>query len=103
LPKAHELASEVFAKHSDQAIVASTYAYSLYMQGRTKEGLAVLNRLKPEALETPAIALYYGLLLGSSGETNRAAKYLGIAQKADLMPEEKALLAEALKGLGPKS
>ena len=103
LPRAHELARELFAKHPDQAIVASTYAFSLYLQGRTKEGLAVLNKLKPEALETPAVALYYGLLLGSSGETNKAGKYLGIAQKTNLLPEEKALLAEALKGPASQS
>lgn len=100
LPRAHELARELRAKHPDQPIVASTYAYSLHLQDRTKEGLAVLQKLKPEALETPAVALYYGLLLVSSGETNKAGTYLRIAQDSSLLPEEKALLAEALKGPG---
>jgi len=97
LPKAHRLAKEIFAQHPDQAIVASTYAYSLHLQGRTKDGLGVLDKLKPASLETPSVALYYGLLLSASGETNKAAKYLGIARKSDLLPEEKALVAAALR------
>jgi predicted Zn-dependent protease len=97
LTKAHELAKEVFDQHPDQAIVTSTYAFSLHLQGRTKEGLAVLQKLKPEALETPSVALYYGLLLSATGETNQASKYLVIAKKADLLPEEKALAAEAIR------
>lgn len=97
LRKAHELAKEVFAQHPDQPIVASTYAFSLHLQGRTKEGLAVMQKLKPEALETPSVALYYGLLLSATGETNKAGKYLGIAQRSSLLPEEKALAAEAVK------
>ena len=97
LPKAHALAKEVFTQHPKEAIVASTYAFSLHLQGRTKEGLGVLDKLKPEALETPSVALYYGLLLSANGDTNKAGKYLGIAQKTDLLPEEKALAAEAAK------
>jgi hypothetical protein len=101
LPKAHELAKEVFSQHPDQAVVVSTYAFSLHLRGRTKEGLALLEQLKPQALETPAVALYYGLLLSATGETNKAGKYLDIAQKSDLLPEEKALAAEAVKQIGP--
>ncbi len=97
MPRAHELAKELFAEHPNEEIVASTYAFSLHLQGRTKEGLAALAKLKPEALETPSVAIYYGLLLSVAGETKKAAKYLDIAQKADLLPEEKALVTETLK------
>ena len=103
LPKAHALAKELFAKHPDEAIVASTYAFSLHLQGRTKDGLLVLRKFKPEALEIPTVALYYGLLLSEAGETNAAGKYLAIAQKTRLLPEEKVLLAEAVKRLGSHS
>jgi predicted Zn-dependent protease len=103
LPKAHALAKEVFALHPKEAIVTSTYAYSLHLQGRTKEGLGVLQKLSPDALETPSVALYYGLLLSASGDTNKAGKYLGLARKADLLPEEKALAAGAAKQSGPGS
>ena len=103
LSKAHALAKEAFTLHPKEAIVTSTYAFSLHLQGRTKEGLGVLQKLSSEALETPSVALYYGLLLSASGDTNKASKYLGIAQKADLLPEEKALAAEAVRQSGAGS
>jgi predicted Zn-dependent protease len=101
LSKAHALAKEIFTQHPKEAIVTSTYAFSLHLQGRSKEGLGVLGTLSPEALESPSVALYYGVLLSASGDTNKAGKYLGIARKADLLPEEKALAAEAAKQPGP--
>jgi len=97
LTKAHELAKEIFTQHSDQAIVASTYAFSLHLQGRTKEGVAIMQKLKPEALENPSVALYYGLLLSATGETNKAGKYLDLAEKASLLLEERVLATEAKK------
>ena len=74
--------------------VVSTYAYSLHLQGRSREGLAALEKLKADDLERPSVALY-GLLLNVNNETNRAEKYLALASKANLLPEEKILLAGA--------
>jgi Flp pilus assembly protein TadD len=102
LTRTHELAKEIYSAHPEEPIVTSTYAFSLYLQGRTKEGLAALEKLKPEALETPSVAVYYGLLLSEAGQTNKASKYLGIAQKSELLPEEKTLVAEALKRMAPQ-
>jgi len=99
LPKAHELAKEVFARHPEEADFAATYAYSLHLQGRTREGLAVLTKLKAEALAKPSVALYYGLLLSAAGETNQAGQYLGIARQSKLLPEEQTLLNEAARTL----
>ena len=65
--------------------------------------MVVLEKLDAKALETPSVALYYGLLLSETGETNKAAKYLAIARKSDLLPEEKALAAEAAKLAGPQN
>ncbi len=92
LPQAHALARELYAGHPEEGIIASTYAYSLHLQGRTKEGLAVLEKLKPETLELPPVALYYGLLTSAGGQPAKAGRYLGLAQKGELLPEEKALL-----------
>ena len=103
LARTHELAKEIYSAHPEEAIVTSTYAFSLYLQGRTKEGLAALEKLKPEALEAPSVAVYYGLLLSEAGQTNKASKYLSIAQKSELLPEEKTLVAEALKRRAPQS
>jgi hypothetical protein len=95
LPKAHQLASENYLRNPAQPVIASTYAYSLHLQGRTKEALTAFARLSPEALETPNVALYYALLLTADGQTETAAKYLAAVEQSDLLPEEKALLTEA--------
>ena len=103
LQRSYELAKKLYAEHPEEPVVVSTYAYSLQMQGRTKEGLAALEKLKAEALETPAVALYYGVLLAEDKQGNKAAKYLAIASKSDLLPEERALLAEVSKHSGAGS
>jgi tetratricopeptide (TPR) repeat protein len=103
LAQAHESAKELFSQRPKEAIVASTYAFSLHLQGRTKEGLVVFEKLKAEALEAPSVALYYGLLLLEAGQTNKAGKYLDIARKSNLLPEEKALVADAIQRVGPRS
>ena len=97
LPRAHAVAKDVFTQHPAEGIVTSTYAYSLYLQGRTNDSLAVFRKLKPEALEIPSVALYYGMLLSATGDTTAAAKYLDIARNSNCLPEEKALVAEAMK------
>ena len=99
LPKAHRLASENYLRHPAQPVIASTYAYSLHLQGRTKEALTAFARLSPEALEAPNVALYYALLLTADGQTATAAKYLAAAGQSQLLPEEKALLAAAKQPL----
>ena len=99
LSKAYELAKELYAERPDNAIIASTYAFALHLRGSTPEGLAVLQKLKPESLEDPPVALYYGVLLSASGQPAQARKYLDLAQPAKLLPEEKQLLEAARKGL----
>jgi thioredoxin-like negative regulator of GroEL len=95
LARAHEIARNLYQLHPEDAVVTSTYAYSLHLQGRTPEALAALEKLKPEALENPSVALYYGCLLVSAGRTNQGARYLELARQGNLLPEEKQLLAAA--------
>jgi Flp pilus assembly protein TadD len=97
LPHAHELAREVYQNHPENPMIATTYAYSLYVQGKTQAALTALEKLTPEKLELPPVALYYGVLLSASGDAAKGAKYLDLAQKAQLLPEEKALLDGAVK------
>ncbi len=94
LPKAFALAKETCELHPGDPVIASTYAYALHLQGKTREGVAVLEKLNPDALEHPSLALYYGVLLSASGQTNKAARYIALARSADMLPEEKTLLAE---------
>jgi hypothetical protein len=94
LAQAHELAREVFEANGTEPVPASTYAFSLHVQGKTAEGLAVLATLKPEELARQPVALYKGLLLWAAGRTNEAKYFLEIAAAdRNLLPEEKALLS----------
>lgn len=96
LTQARGWAGEVYAQKPDDPLVVSTYAYALHLQGRTKEGVAALEKLKKEALEQPSVALYYGVLLSASGEPDKGAPFLALAKaRGRLLPEEKRLLREA--------
>jgi hypothetical protein len=96
LPRATQLAREIYEQHGEQPIVASTYAFSLFVQGRTSDALDVFKSFKIEDLENPSIALYYGIFLNAAGETNKAAKFLQIARErvTSFLPEERALIAK---------
>jgi Flp pilus assembly protein TadD len=100
LPQACKMAEEVYSRRTNDLFVASTYAFALHLQGRTKDGLAVMQRLDARSLEQPAAALYYGVLLNATGTTNEAARFLKIAEANPLwLPEEKLLLKAAGHGL----
>jgi Flp pilus assembly protein TadD len=95
LPKAHQAARELYLQRPDDAVIASTYAYSLHLQGRTTEAVATLEKFPPTVLETPHLALYYGLLLAADSRANQAWQFLQLAQAAKLLPEEQILAREA--------
>jgi hypothetical protein len=96
LTQAYRLAREAYAQKSDDPFVVSTYAYSLHLQGRTQEGVTVMEKLKKASLEQPSIALYYSVLLCAVGDTNQADWFLAIARnKGQLLPEEFLLFTNA--------
>jgi len=98
LPQACQLANDAYAQRPEDPVIVSTYAYSLHLQGRTQDGVSALEKLNPESLAEPSVALYYGVLLAAQHDTNRAIPFLAIAQaRGRLLPEEKKLLAAAGK------
>jgi Flp pilus assembly protein TadD len=97
--KPHELAREVYEKAPTNAVYASTYAFSLYVQGKKTEALKVIEQLKPRDLENPSIAGYYGLILKATGNPTKAKAYLELTGKAPLLPEEKKLFDRAKAGM----
>jgi Flp pilus assembly protein TadD len=96
--RAHELARTAYESAKTNASFASTYAYSLHLQGKTAEGVAVLETLSAAELEKPEIALYYGVIQ-TAAAPEKAGKYLHLAEQAAALPEEKALVASARKRL----
>jgi Flp pilus assembly protein TadD len=97
LPTAHKYAAELSVGEPGNPVFASTYAFSLHLQGKTKEGVGVLRALKPEELANPAVAVYYGVLLSAVGEVQASKDYLDKAKTAYLLPEEMALATSARK------
>jgi hypothetical protein len=95
LPEAHQIAKEDYDRFPQNAVVVSTYAYSLHLQGRSQEGLKLLEKLPEDKLRMPAVATYYGVLLAAAGQPARAKEYLEIAGRSNLLPEEKTLVAAA--------
>ena len=97
--KPYDLAREVYQKSPTNASYVSTYAFSLYLQGKNAEALKVIKTLKPQELQDPAIAGYYGLILKATGDRAKARSYLDWTSKARLLPEEKKLFDNAKAGL----
>ena len=74
------------------------YAWSLHVQGRTDEALALLDRRPPEDFAAnPYAAGYYGMMLASAGRRAEAAPLIEASLKGRLLPEEAALLRAALE------
>jgi predicted Zn-dependent protease len=92
------LAQQVYRQAPTNASFASTYAYSLYLQGKSAEALKVMQRLKPRDLDSPDRAGYYGLILKKMGSNAEAKNYLDLSSKARLLPEERTLFDRAKIG-----
>ncbi|HTR40641.1 MAG TPA: hypothetical protein VMH87_03420 [Pseudomonadales bacterium] len=97
--KPYDLAREVYQTSPTNSSYVSTYAFSLYLQGKNAEALKVMRTLKPQQLQNPSIAGYYGLILKATGDRARAKTYLDWAFRGPMLPEEKKLFNEAKAGL----
>jgi predicted Zn-dependent protease len=99
LEKAHRLASEVYSASPNNPFYISTYAYSLYLQNRKDEALKVLSDVRPEQLEIPSVAAYFGTIQANSGHKAAAREPLQRAEAATLLPEEKEIVRQAIAKL----
>lgn len=100
--EARRLAAEVYHKSPNNPAYATTYAYSLLTQGNAKEALHIMSSLTEEQLSDPTISAYYGICLAANGD-EKALSYLDFGKKANLLPEEKALIDKAYAGLNSRS
>jgi tetratricopeptide (TPR) repeat protein len=96
--KPHELAREVYQQAPTNAAFISTYAFSLHMQKKDAEALKVIEQLKPQELQDPSIAGYYGLILQATGSKAKARTCLDLAFKGPMLPEERKLFERARAG-----
>ena len=97
--RAQKTAKEIYEKDPKNPAYVSTYAFSLHTQGDTKKALGVLETLSAEQLHQPDVAAYYGIMLAAAGDHTRAAEFLDLGEKGNLLPQEKALIEKARRSL----
>lgn len=95
LTSARRIAADLHRKKPEDPAFVSTYAFSLFANGDAGGALKAMGALGEDRLRTPALAVYYGIFLASAGQPEKARKYLALAAAAQLLPEEKALVAKA--------
>jgi len=61
------------------------------------DGIAILQKLPPEKLHDPRVALYLAVLLLNDGKPEAAREFIDEANSGFVFPEEKKLLEEALQ------
>jgi hypothetical protein len=93
-----DLAQQVYLAATTNAALASTYAFALHTQGRTAEGLKLMQSLPDSELLRPNIAVYYAFLLAAQGEREKAKPFIAAAEKNPMLPEEQRLLVQARAG-----
>ncbi len=79
-------------EHTNHPAITSTYAFALHREGKTDEGLKVMEQLPAAQLRLPTVAAYYAVLLAESGRTNEAKPFVALARTVRLLPEEQAML-----------
>ncbi len=93
------VAKSLYDRDPLNPVFASTHAFAMYRLGRSEEARRVLENLKSTDLQTPAIAAYYGIVLASVQQDEMARRYLKLAERAVLLPEEKQRVMEARRAL----
>jgi predicted Zn-dependent protease len=88
------LAKQAYEKAPNDPAAAVTYAFALYGIGRTAEGISILEKLPPDQLNDPHIAVYAALLYDDAAQLDAANNYTTLARGGTIFPEEKQLLEE---------
>jgi hypothetical protein len=92
--QAQDLAKQAYDHSPEDADCAVTYAFSLYVQGRTMEGLDVIRKLPPETMRESHNAVYAAIVLLDVNQADAAKEYIQIAKRGPLYVEEKRLLED---------
>jgi hypothetical protein len=91
------VAKEAFDQAPTEPPCAVAQALFLNLDGRTADGIAILQKLPPEKLHDPRLALYLAVLLLNEGKPEAAREFIDEANSGFVFPEEKELLEETLQ------
>ncbi|MBV9010033.1 MAG: hypothetical protein JO354_12835 [Verrucomicrobia bacterium] len=100
--RGYELARQVHEREPRNIDYTATYAFALYSRGENKKALEAFTNATNAELHRPEIAAYYGIILAATGDWGRAREFLDIGEKANLLPEERALLDRAQHALAQR-
>jgi hypothetical protein len=92
----HRVAKEAYDRAPTDINCAVTFAFSLYGQGRSAEGLEIIKKLPAEQLHDPHAAVYTAVLLLDDNQRDAAKEYIEAAQRGPIFVEERKLLDENL-------
>ena len=91
------VAKEAFDQATTEPPCAVAQALFLNSEGRAADGIAILQKLPPEKLHDPRVALYLAVLLLNDGKSDAAREFIEEANSGFVFPEEKRLLEEAVQ------
>jgi len=95
------VAKEAFDQAPTEPPCAVAQALFLNLAGRAGDGIAILQKLPPEKLHDPRLALYLAVLLLNNGKPEAAREFIDEANSGFVFPEEKKLLEEAVQKHAP--
>jgi Tfp pilus assembly protein PilF len=91
------VAKQAFDQAPTEPPCAVAQALFLNLEGRTADGIAILQKLPSEKLHDPRLALYLAVLLLNDGKPEAAREFIDEANSGFVFPEEKKLLEEAVQ------
>jgi hypothetical protein len=91
------VAKEAFDQAPTEPPCAVAQALFLSSEGHAADGIAILQKLPPEKLHDPRVALYLAVLLLNDGKPEAAREFIDEANSGFVFSEEKKLLEEALQ------
>lgn len=97
--RAQSLADEVHQLQPTNPGVISTYAYALYIRGKTEDAIKLMRTLDPNVLNSPNVAAYFAAMLVEGEAPDEATKYIEIAKTGKLLPEEMEMVKNARETL----
>ena len=89
----NDMAAALFKQNPKDVLIATTYGFSLFQQGKTAAAVAVMDAFSPEEVGNPQSALDYAIFLAAAGKMERAEEYFRIGAKSVTLPKERALVA----------
>ena len=91
------VAKAAFDQAPTEPPCAVAQALFLNSDGHAADGIAIVQKLPPEKLHDPRLALYLAVLLLNDGKPEAAREFIDEANSGFVFPEEKKLLEEAVQ------